>query len=354
MKKITFIVFLLLVGGVAGGVAWWRLKMPQDQQRRLTLYGNVDIRSAQLAFDGEAIVATMQAEEGTPVKAGEILATLDSTGLQAELDEGKAQVLAQDAVVRRLEAGTRKQEIEQARAHFASVQARLANAEQDLKRITETAASGASSQQRLDEAHTQVSIEKAQLAEAEQVLSLANDGPRQEDIEEARARLQANRAHVRLLENRLANTSLRAPFAGVIRSRLMEPGDYATRGRAAYTLAMSDPKWVRGYVSEPDLGRVRPGARAWVTSDSFKNKTFDGWVGFISPVAEFTPKTVETTDLRTQLVYEVRIYVKDPEDRLRLGMPTTVVVDEASSPSTLPVPTTQSDSAGTGLEGKRP
>ena len=134
----------------------------------------------------------------------------------------------------------------------------------------------------------------------------------------------------------------------------MEPGDYATRGRAAYTLAMSDPKWVRGYVSEPDLGRVRPGARAWVTSDSFKNKTFDGWVGFISPVAEFTPKTVETTDLRTQLVYEVRIYVKDPEDRLRLGMPTTVVVDEASSPSTLPVPTTQSDSAGTGLEGKRP
>jgi HlyD family secretion protein len=134
----------------------------------------------------------------------------------------------------------------------------------------------------------------------------------------------------------------------------MEPGDYATRGRAAYTLATSDPKWVRGYVSEPDLDRVRLGARAWVTSDSFENRVYDGWVGFISPIAEFTPKTVETTDLRTQLVYEVRIHVKDPEDQLRLGMPTTVVVDEVLSPSTAPAPTTHPGLAAIGSQGRRP
>jgi HlyD family secretion protein len=96
--------------------------------------------------------------------------------------------------------------------------------------------------------------------------------------------------------------------------------------RPVFSLAITDPKWVRAYVSEPDLGKVRPGMAASVAVDSFPGRRFDGWVGFISPVAEFTPKAVQTEELRTSLVYEVRVFVKDPADELRLGMPATVTL----------------------------
>ncbi|MGI6419766.1 MAG: efflux RND transporter periplasmic adaptor subunit [Thermoguttaceae bacterium] len=338
-KRAAFLLILLLA--LAAFIGWWRYGRPQGQSEQLTLYGNVDIRTAQLAFDGEAIVTSMRVEEGAQVKAGQVLATLDSSRKRAELDEAKALVDAQEAVVRRLESGTREQEIEQARAHVASLEAKLANAEQRLQRYQRLTPTGLS-QEELDDAQMQVRVERAGLDEAKQGLALALEGPRQEDIDEARARLEANRARVRLLERWLADTELRAPSAGTIRSRLLEPGDYATRGRAAYTLALTDPKWIRAYVPEPSLGRVRQGSRASVTTDSFPGVRLEGWVGFISPMAEFTPKSVETTELRTQLVYEVRIYVADPQDRLRLGMPATVVVDEASPPAAAPLPAAES------------
>ena len=337
------ILLLILALTLAAGIAWWRCRRRQGQPERLTLYGNVDIRTAQLAFDGSALVTSMQVEEGARVKAGQILATLDSSRTRAELDEAKALVDAQEAVVRKLESGTRRQEIEQARARVLSLEARLAKAEQTLQRYQRLSPTGGVSKEALDAAEMQFEVQRAALDEAKQGLSLALEGPREEDIDGARARLEANRAHVRLLEKWLADTELRAPLPGTIRSRLMEPGDYATPGRAAYVLALDDPKWIRAYVPEPSLGQVRQGTRAWVTTDSFPENPIEGWVGFISPMAEFTPKSVETTELRTQLVYEVRIYVNDPEDRLRLGMPATVVVDEASPPTAVPTPAPQSE-----------
>ena len=117
----------------------------------------------------------------------------------------------------------------------------------------------------------------------------------------------------------------------MIQSRLLEVGDMADANRPVFTLALTDPKWVRAYVPEPDLGLINLGMKAKILSDSFPDHTFEGWIGFISPVAEFTPKTVETTDLRTKLVYEVRVYVHDPKDQLRLGMPVTVTVDRTAS-----------------------
>jgi HlyD family secretion protein len=126
------------------------------------------------------------------------------------------------------------------------------------------------------------------------------------------------------LDIRLSDTELKAPSAGVIQSRLIEPGEMVSPTRPAFTLALTDPKWVRAYVSEPDLGRVKEGQSATVISDSWPDQQFTGRIGFISPAAEFTPRSVETTDLRTSLVYEVRVWVEDPENKLRLGMPATV------------------------------
>src|SRR5262249_30582739 len=122
----------------------------------------------------------------------------------------------------------------------------------------------------------------------------------------------------------LADAQLVAPADAVVRTRLLEPGDMATPMRPVFSLAITDPKWVRAYVSEPDLGKVRPGMTASVAVDSFPGRRFDGWGGFVSPVAEFTPKAVQTQELRTSLVYEVRVFVKDPSGELRLGRPATV------------------------------
>jgi membrane fusion protein PltH len=122
----------------------------------------------------------------------------------------------------------------------------------------------------------------------------------------------------------LSDAQLKAPMDAIVRTRLMEPGEMASPQKAVYSLAIIDPKWIRAYVSETDLGKVHPGMKGLIAVDSFPNRRFEGWVGFISPIAEFTPKIVQTDELRSTLVYEVRVFVKDPSDDLRLGMPATV------------------------------
>jgi HlyD family secretion protein len=157
-------------------------------------------------------------------------------------------------------------------------------------------------------------------------LDLAVLGPRKEDIAENEARLRANEAQAALLQQQLGDSQLLAPTDAVVRTRIMEPGEMATPQSPVFSLAITDPKWVRAYVSEPDLGKLNYGMSATVAVDSFPKRRFDGWIGFISPVAEFTPKAVQTEELRTSLVYEVRVFVKDPGDELRLGMPASVYV----------------------------
>ena len=138
--------------------------------------------------------------------------------------------------------------------------------------------------------------------------------------------LAALEAQLALRERELADAELRSPVTGVIRNRILEPGEMSSPGTPAVTISVTDPKWVRAYVQEVDLGKVRPGTTAAVTVDAFPGREFDAWVGFVSPSAEFTPKNVETPELRTSLVYEVRVFFKDPHDLLRLGMPATVRV----------------------------
>ena len=123
----------------------------------------------------------------------------------------------------------------------------------------------------------------------------------------------------------------------MVRSRIVEPGEIAAPQKPAFTLAITDPKWVRAYVSETDLGALHEGIKATVTADAFAGRGFAGWVGFISPVAEFTPKSVETPELRSSLVYQVRVFVEDPADELRLGMPATVHLPLAGARAPTPV-----------------
>lgn len=213
---------------------------------------------------------------------------------------------------------------------MAAAQAEMQLADQKLKRLQGLASvtSGrAISQQDLDDAASNARVARAELEVRRKALQLAQAGPRDEDIAEAQALLQSSQASLNLLRYKLTQAELKAPQAAVVRSRLLEVGDMASPQRPAYTLAITDPKWIRVYINETQLGRIAPGMSAAVTTDSYPDQPIAGRIGYISSVAEFTPKTVQTEDLRTSLVYEVRVRVEDPQNRLRLGMPATVHID---------------------------
>ena len=317
---------IVIVLAAAGALAWW-LTQRHTVRRQLVLYGNVDLREVDLAFnDSERVVAVL-VQEGDRVKRGEILARLDASRIAPLLAQAEAVRDAQRAVVERMLNGSRPQEIAEARANVALAAANANVAQtnyQRLVRVSRSSDGRAVSQQDLDSARAAAEVANAQLEVNRKALALAVLGPRKEDIAQAQAQLAADQAQVGYVQQELADTELRAPLDATVSSRIVEPGDMSSPQKTAFTLAITDPKWVRAYVSETDLGRVYPDMPATVTVDAYPNRSFPGWVGFISSVAEFTPKTVETPDLRSSLVYEIRVFVKDPQDVLRLGMPATV------------------------------
>jgi HlyD family secretion protein len=315
------VVAVLLAGGGYAYLQYWRVQSPSDE---IALYGNVDIREADLAFNVAGRIETMQVEEGDEVRKGELLATLEPALYQGEVDAADAQVAAQKAVLDRLLAGSRQDEIKRARDNVRALEAQLELAQAMLKRTRQLVTDSYAPMQKLDEDQARVSNLEAQLKASGAELSLAIEGPRAEDITAARAQLRAREAERALAQQRLDYTKLLAKEDGVIRTRIAEPGAVVMANSPVYTLALRDPVWVRTYISETDLGRIRPGMKAQVFTDSEPGKVHEGWVGFISPVAEFTPKTVETPELRTSLVYQLRVYVKDPDDSLRQGMPVTI------------------------------
>lgn len=326
MKKKSLAVLLIAAVLAAAGWAWWQGR-GHGAANTLALYGNVDIRQISLAFDGSGRVAEVRVDEGDRVKAGEVLATLDTRALALQADQAKAQVRIQEQTLLRLRNGSRPQEIAQARDRFVAAQADAVRAAQDLARLQDIAANTQGrgvSRQDLDRGKTGLQAAKAQADAQQEALRLAELGPRQEDVAGAQAQLDAAKAQLALLQYQISQGELRAPADAVVRSRLLEPGDMATPQRPVFALALTQPKWVRVYVSETDLGKIKPGMAASVVTDSRPDQPIAGKVGYISSVAEFTPKSVQTQELRTNLVYEVRVRVDDGGDALRLGQPATV------------------------------
>jgi HlyD family secretion protein len=329
LKRTAWIVALVVLIGIAAGLVWW-LNRRENGARELTLYGNVDLRQVQLSFNNSERIAAVLVQEGDRVRQGQLVARLDTRRLEPQVAQAEAQVAAQQQVVQRLRSGSRPEEIAQARANVESAKADTVNARQQYERIksaAEMSAGRAVRQQDVDTAKAALEVAEAKLVVNQRALELAVIGPRKEDIAEAEAQLRANEAQLALLRQQLADAQLLAPVDAVVRTRILEPGDMASPQKPVFTLAITNPKWVRAYVSEPDLGKLREGMAAAIAVDSFPGRRFKGWVGFISPVAEFTPKAVQTEELRTSLVYEVRVFVQDPSDVLRLGMPATVYLN---------------------------
>ena len=328
MKRRFLIGGLIAVTLISAIAAWW-LMQRERAPTHLTLYGDIDLRQVQLSFNNSERIAAVLVQEGDRVREGQLLARLDTARLEPQLAQAEAQAAAQLQIVKRLRSGSRPEEIAQARANLQAAQADLANARQQYERwksAAEISAGRAVRQQDVDNARTAVQVAEARLAVVQKTLDLAIAGPRLEEINENEARLKAFEAQASVLRQQLKDAQLIAPVDAVIRTRVMEPGEMASPQRPVFSLAITDPKWVRAFISEPDLGKIKQGMAAAIAVDSFVDRRFEGWIGFISPVAEFTPKTVQTEELRTSLVYEVRVFVKDPDDELRLGMPASVYV----------------------------
>lgn len=327
MKKVLRLLIPLAIVGAGFGI-WKSQQAAQSADgSELNLYGNVDTREVSLAINGSGRIAEMAAEEGDVVHEGQVLARIDAVRQQAVRDRAAAQLAAQTAVVARMHAGSRPEDIERARAELAAAQVQAKDAARTAARLHSLSSKDLASKQQADVAGAQADAAAEHVRAGRQLLNLAEQGPRKEDIAAAEAMLTADKAQLALAESELDDTTLRAPADGIIRNRILEPGDMANPARPVYTLALTNPMWVRAYVAESDLGRIRPGMVAQVSTDSFPGKAYRGWVGYISPTAEFTPQTVQTEELRTQLVYQVRVFVCNPQGELRLGMPASVHVD---------------------------
>lgn len=321
MKK-KLIIPLLLIAGLGG---WWGFEAKdRDDGKNLLLHGNVDIREVTLGFRMAGRIASLSCDEGDAVKAGDVIAQLDDEPYRRVIAEIAGQVATAKARAQMVESGYRPQETAQARAVVHEREVTFNNARRLFDRQEQLLDTKAVSIQDRDDAEARYREAEARLKSAHEQLTLLESGFRTEEIAQAKGDLARVEGALKIAELNAEDTVLKAPSNGVILTRAQEAGAIVAAGTPVLTLSLKQPIWVRAYIHEPDLGRIHPGSKVEVFTDSRPNQPYAGTVGFISPRAEFTPKSVETTKLRTLLVYRLRITVSNPNDELRQGMPVTV------------------------------
>ncbi len=320
---------------VVGGLLYFLLHRSAPSEV-LTLYGDVDIRQSQPAFYDTGPVTQLLVSEGAQVRQGELIARIDDSRYAAALAQARQQAANLKAVLTRLLHGSRPDEIARDKATMEGLKAVYENARIDYTRTMNLLPHGVVSTQDRDNAQATLRAARENYLAARHIYVLAVKGPRRQDIISARHAYRAAVAAVAYAHQEYIDTKLYSPVDGVIEDRILEPGDMASPGTPVYTIALTNPLWVRAYVPEADLGRIRLGMPATVTTDSYPGRVYHGWIGYLSPTSEFTPKNIETPQLRTALVYQLRVYVCNRRDELRLGMPATVHIDLARKGAPMP------------------
>jgi HlyD family secretion protein len=385
MKRNTKLAFTALFAVAANGAGlescgWFR-KVPTD---RISLSGNIELTQVNIAFKVSGKLAELPIDEGVEVRKGSVVGRLDAVQLQRQRSRDRASLtlaetqltqqetaieyqraaLAADvevcqAALRQAEArldqllaGSRKQEIEQARAAAEEARSQQALAREDWTRAQTLYKNDDISASQYDQFRTRSDAASAALKRAEEQLALVIEGPRKEDIAAARAQVEQARASLRLaeaarldlkrreqeLESRhaqieqakaqlgmtdaqLDDTVALSPVNGVVLVKSAEAGEILAAGTTIATIGEMEKPWLRGYINERDLGRVKLGAKVKVTTDSAPGKIYWGRVSFISSEAEFTPKQIQTTEERVKLVYRIKVEVDNPNHELKLNMP---------------------------------
>ncbi|MDD3447975.1 MAG: efflux RND transporter periplasmic adaptor subunit [Gammaproteobacteria bacterium] len=298
----------------------------------IRLSGTVDAREYDLAFQVGGRVSELAVDEGDVVGAGQVVARLDEHDFTLALERARAEAKAAEAALAALRAGSRTQEVAAARATLDRARAEQRYAEAEVKRMRDLVPRQLASREDLDRAERQRDVAAAGVEEARQRLELLVEGTRPEDIDRAAAEAAARRAAAESAARQLEYATLKSPAAGVVSVRMADLGEVWQPGQAALRVTQLDRPWVRAYLTEPDLARVRIGMPAEVRVDGQPGRVFSGRLTFISPEAEYTPKTVETRALRVDLVYRVKVEVDNPEGLLKVGMPADVTLEPVAAP----------------------
>jgi HlyD family secretion protein len=295
----------------------------------IVLSGTVDAREVDLSFQVGGRILKLAVDEGDVVKAGQIVAELDPRDLELAHARASAQAASAEKALAVLKAGSRVQEIRSAEAALRQAESDLKLAQASKERTERLVAEKFESPQALDTANDQVDVARAKVDQGRQNLSLLREGARREDIERAAADLDSARAAAATAGQQLAYARLQSTVDGVVSVRLADRGQNVAAGQAVLRVAELERPWVRAYLAEKDLPRVKIGQAATVEVDGLPGKVFNGRLSFISPQAEFTPKTVETRALRVDLVYRTKVDVDDASGQLKIGMPADVKIQPA-------------------------
>ena len=312
MRNYIFAILVLLVFSGCG----------VQSDKEVKFYGNVDVRTVSLAFQVSGKLESINFEEGQKVKKGDVIATLDSALYQEQLNQINAQIDVQKAKIEKLENGYRPEEIAKASATVAQKKALMENAQTTFSRYKKLLATKSTSKESYDTAKTEYESANALYLFSKSSLELLQNGYEKEDILGAKAELEALISQKNQRQLNLNYTTLYAPANGTILSRIYEVGSIINASSVVVEMAKEDEYWVRSYISEKYLGLIKQGMKALVYTDA--GKTYEGVVSFISPLAEFTPKSVQTEDLRTDLVYRFRITLSSYDDMIKQGMPVTI------------------------------
>lgn len=319
-KFLPVIIILALLG--AGAFYWFYYK-PKHDHAPTKLYGNVEIREAEASFRQAGRIKNILVDEGDKVQEGQVLAELETDTFMDAMAASDAEISLANSDLTKLKNGSRPEEIAIAKDNVAVTKAALDNAQNEYARQAALAPSGAVAQKIVDNLKSQRDMAQANYQAAIDALKLRQNGARKEDLMAGQSRLQGAMANRRKIQTALDDTKLYAPVSGIIVAKPKEKGAIVAPNLAVFTISIQDPIYIRAYVSEKELAKFAPGTQVLIKSDSI-DKEYQGQVGYVSPRAEFTPKTVETQDLRTDLVYRLRIVVKSPDGKLLQGMPVNV------------------------------
>jgi len=330
MKRVIPIV-ILLAGVIAAGVYYYpRLIKKPAPVNQLTLSGNIEAHESLVGFKVPGRIVDLPIEEGQQVEQGALLARLDDADYKQRVSIDEATVRVRDSSLALTLAGTRQQEVKAAQQTMKDAEADLDEKKIDNQRAQQLFVKDEVSAQERDLTATALKRAEAIFKASQQRYNEAVEGSRKEDIAIAHANLNEAGANLGLSQVNLGYTILRAPFAGVVTVRQAELGEVVSPGSPVITLSDLDHIWLRAYVAETDLGRIHWGQEATITTDTYPGKQYHGRISFISPDAEFTPKSVQTYKERVTLVYRIKIDIDNPNHELKPGMPADTRIDLAS------------------------
>jgi HlyD family secretion protein len=324
----------LLIGAVALAVVvavviYLRHAQPDGSAGALRISGNVELTEVQVSFKVPGRVLTRLVDEGATVRQGDNVARLEDVELSDALKLAQADADAAAATLAELVAGSRREEVGEGEALLTRAEAEAERAATDYRRDLVLYGKEVIPKRELDTARAASDAARASVRERREALTLLKKGARRERLDEARARLAGAQARVSTAKERLGYATLTAPLAGVVLSKSVEPGEQVAAGTPVVTLGDTGQCWLKGYIPETELGRVKLGQEARVTTDSRPGKVYQGKVSFISSEAEFTPKSVQTEKERVKLVYRIKVTLANPGLELKPGMPADAEIQVA-------------------------